>query len=147
MRHLAKPHCSLPSGSHLNMHKSGGEFVKYICACVNFCQLVGIFARLLVLVRSRLSVSQRHVFCCSSPNFQNGGLGVEMSTWTEVNLGMWRMKCSFSAEKCRYISEPDDRTHRAIMCTSPCSYYTQEPSGFVKSVAASHLGALVFSLM
>lgn len=81
---------SLPSGSHLNMHKSR-EFVKYICACVNFCQLVGIFAPRL----PRLLVSQCIAQACLLCMSQN--LKMEkMLTWIEVNLGMWQMKCRFS---------------------------------------------------
>lgn len=60
MRHLAKPslvatiwltfrHAQKQRGGVLRGVGAGGvkwgEFVKYICACVNFCQLLGIFTR------------------------------------------------------------------------------------------------------
>lgn len=43
-------------------HAQKPEFVKHICACVNFCQLVGIFALLPPLVCSCPSASLTHVF-------------------------------------------------------------------------------------
>lgn len=99
--------CSLPSGSHLDMHKSrrwggrrevGGICQIHLCLCQLLSTSGNIYSAAAWSSSSSrclcpaAAASHRHVFCAPSL-----GSGSEwgMLTWTEVNLNMWRMKCSF----------------------------------------------------
>lgn len=84
-------------------HAQKPEFVKHICACVNFCQLVGIFALLPPLfacVPEHHSLTSLHV-----SKFQDVA---KCRHEQRVTLACRRWSEGLSVQKCRQGSEPDD---------------------------------------
>lgn len=143
MRHLAKPHCFTTIWlTFRHAQKRGGGICQiHLCLCQllstcgNICSRVSLPRSIL---RLGVSSAARPLLCDVSRVFRDEE---KVLTWTEVNPGMWKMKCK---SVCRWRNVDTDQITGDTEASCVPLLTAPKSSGFINNAAGFHLETRVF---